>query len=184
MSDDRAGYRFDLADALNADPVDPAAVAHAYATCLQFGVVVGDDLARRALSLFSAAVAPIAAEIARWAESARTLGVRWVDTDDPWEADALLWPMVHLRTDAENLWALLGDDLSTVVGEFDAALRPEEGLLATLVDTSHMVSYRDRLDPELRNRWWLNAKPDQPDLPPADYWKAVRAVIAQRQASA
>ena len=187
LPDDPLGYRLDLQDSLESPTPaapNPVPAALALARCTVSGVTLPDDLRQRAMLLLSAAVPTLRGELSEWAESARTLGVRWTDADDPWEADELVRTLIELRTDALGLERVVGEPLSAAVREFDAALKDEEGLLATVVGSNWFANLRQSLATELlAEAWWLYpvAEPVE-DLPPPEYFAVVRRVRRAKSA--
>ncbi len=174
QTDDLRGYRLDLADALDGGAA--AAVAVALARCHAAGLEVSDDMRQRATALLPSAIPAVLAEVNRWTEAARTLNGRWVAVDDPWEADELVRTLVELRTDAEGLLAVLGEELRTAVTQFDATLKAEEGLVSTLAGTPWLEGYRQSM-PGVSG-WWLNPTAQPPELPPAGFQAVVERVRA------
>ena len=173
QTDDPRAYRLDLADALAGGSA--AAVAVALARCHTAGVSVPDEVRLRANSLLPSAVLAVVEEVNRWAGAARALNSRWVAADDPWEADELVRTLVELRTDAEGLLAVLGEELRPAVSGFDQALKAEEGLVSTLAGTPWLEGYR-RAMPGVATEWWLNPTAEPPELPTAGFHASVRRV--------
>lgn len=177
QTDDPRGHRFDLAEALEGG--SSAAVALALARCRTAGVSVPDDLRQRANPLLPSAIPAVFAEIGRWAAAARSLGRRWSETDDPWEADELVRTLVELRTDAEGLLAVLGEELRPAVAAFDQELKAEEGLVSTLAVGGWLEGYRQAV-PGVSG-WWLNPTAEPPELPTAGFLAVTREVAAAKR---
>lgn len=192
--EDPYGCRQRLREALTQSPGERAAlnVLLALGQCRVFGVDPGAELPA---STLRNALREMQQSSSVWIDSARTLGTKWCQTDDPKQADEQCAALLELRTELHGVELILADlnnleDWPQELNTFDAALATELPVLSTLVGTTWLNRYRAALVEELRTAppWWLGPALEAAahtaetsiaaTLPDAESWAVVRSVHA------
>ena len=168
--DDPLGVRPELQELLGAmrtsDDVSKAAMALlAFGRCEMLGVDphVKFDEAFSAAQL-AAACSGLEARVEAWSMATQSLGDRWHNHPDPWEADTLCHALLEPRTElyagelaCMNAGRELSPSCQQAIARWDEALREQWATLATVVDSTWLENYRLTITAYLGEPlpWWL-----------------------------
>ena len=159
---DPFGYIADLRDVLLAN--SPVPIIKALARCEVY-CDIPYDMRKLAEHHLDDAIPEIREEFRQAIESAKTLGKRYDETENPHDANDLIRVLIEFRTEALGLEMVGPIFFQELAHEFDFELRKHKELLASVSDELWYYNLRNDMDEMTREGcWWLNL-----DISPVEF---------------